>query len=61
MPDFAIDDYAEIAKFRKAIAEAEIPRCPISPEKHLASCLREGARCPDTCKYQADWTGPNGP
>jgi len=40
------------------IRAAEVPFCPLNPDRTLFNCLRSSGRCPESCPHHSDWMGP---
>jgi hypothetical protein len=55
----AIDDFDVIGRRMREIAETEVARCRVVPERTLFNCLRSPGKCPEACPDRADWLGPN--
>lgn len=54
------DDVEVISARIKELADENKPKCPITPDRLLYTCLRSGAKCGTNCPYHDDWIGPNG-
>lgn len=54
----AADDFEMIRKRMSELAEERMPMCPTYPAHQLHNCLRTPVKCPPSCPYVNDWTGP---
>ena len=58
MPNYAADDIETVYTRIHEIRKAEEPRCPMSQDRTLHSCLRSSSRCGEECPNKSDWIGP---